>query len=97
MDEDPSHPPTGNQPAFSQAATGKDWNVAAERSHGRTITTWEDLAKEQQQVNGKIMGPPVCSVIMGNINGNISGNAELDSFRNFFLTEKPVQNTTRLT
>lgn len=56
MDEDPSHPPTRNQPAFSQAATGKDWNVAAERSRGRTITTWEDLVKEQQQVNGKIMG-----------------------------------------
>lgn len=87
MDEDPSHPPTGNQPAFGQAAAGKDRNVAAERSHGRTITTWKDLAKEQRQVNGKNNG---FTRMLSNIGGNISGNAELDSFRNFFLTGKPV-------
>lgn len=43
MDEDPSHPPTRDQPAFSQAATGKDGNVTAERRNGRTTATWENL------------------------------------------------------
>lgn len=43
MDEDPSHPPAGDQPALSQAAAGKDGNVTAERRHGGTTATWENL------------------------------------------------------
>ncbi len=43
MDEDPSHPPTGDQPAFSQATAGKDGNITAKRRRGRATATWENL------------------------------------------------------
>lgn len=43
VDEDPAHPPAGDQPPFSQAAAGKDGNVAAQRRHGGTVATWENL------------------------------------------------------
>lgn len=57
MNEDPSHPPTRNQPAFCQAAAGKDWDAAAERSHWWAVTAWEDLVKDEQQLNvSKISG-----------------------------------------
>lgn len=67
MDEDPSHPPAGDQPAFGQATAGEDWNITAERCHGWTTATWEDLERQQQQQEdeirsgGKIIhGSPVC-------------------------------------
>lgn len=43
MDKDPSHPPTRDQPAFSQATTGQDGNVTAERCHGRTTAAGKNL------------------------------------------------------
>lgn len=43
MDLDPSQPPARHQPAFSQATAGKDGNITAERRHGRTTATWENL------------------------------------------------------
>jgi len=43
MDEDPSHPPAWDQPALSQTPAGEDGNVTAERRHGRTAATWENL------------------------------------------------------
>lgn len=43
MDKDPSHPPSGDQPAFSQTTTGEYRNITAERSQGRTAAAWEDL------------------------------------------------------
>lgn len=48
VDEDPSHPPSGDQPAFSQTTAGEYGDIAAERRHGRTTAAWEDLSKQQQ-------------------------------------------------
>lgn len=55
MNEDPSHPPTRNQPALGQAAAGEDRNAAAERSHGWAVAAWEDLAKEVRQLKVSVI------------------------------------------
>lgn len=55
MNEDPSHPPTGNQPALGQAAAGKDRNAAAEGSQGWAVAAWEDLAKTVERLNVSII------------------------------------------
>lgn len=43
VDEDPSHPPARDQPAFSQATARQDGNVAAERRHGGRAAARENL------------------------------------------------------
>lgn len=48
VDEDPAHPPSGDQPAFSQTTAGEYGDIAAERRQGRTTAAWEDLSKQQQ-------------------------------------------------
>lgn len=47
VDKDPSHPPSGDQPAFSQTTAGEYGDIAAERRQGRTTAAWEDLSKQQ--------------------------------------------------
>lgn len=71
MDEDPSQPPSRDQPAFSQATAAEDWHITADRCNGRTTATREDLGRQQEQddkicSDGKIMHrSAVCLVIVG--------------------------------
>lgn len=47
VDKDPSHPPSGDQPAFRQTAAGEHGNVTAERCQGRRAAAWKVLGKQQ--------------------------------------------------
>lgn len=49
VDEDPSHPPSGDQPAFRQTPAGEHGHVTAERCQGRRAAAWEVLGNEQEK------------------------------------------------